>query len=367
MLVISEAEAIRKILESKNRFACYLGAGASVEAGVPTAAQICGNVRADLAAKLMVPKETEDQWAAGRLAWNNLALRYVTCIKTAYQNEAGRVEYFREMLRRKVPSFSHHAVAMLMAREFLKRTCITTNFDKLVERAFAIQGDEECQPIRSLEELRFWRAEASDRSFTLKLHGDYDTYNILNTDEEVIRISDKFRDKIVDYLKYSGLVVLGSAGWEKSIYTLFDYLGESAASGETLQHGLFWGVHVDTPQGTNLSDGQLEDLVMQRVDRGICPEITSMIKRVGRRSNELFCFFPVSGTGSFLFRLIETINRIPKLRDRNLFGIATTYLDHEMRLEHILQKALLPENVIRAHIERLRKRSDDALPKIAPR
>src|SRR5215469_7916956 len=91
----------------------------------------------------------------------------------------------------------------------------------------------------------------------------------------------------------------------------------------------------------------------------------NMIKRVGRKSNELFCFFPLWGAGSFLFQLIETINRIPKLQDRNLFGVATTYLDHEMRLAHTLRKALLPEDVLKGHIELLRKRAQDAPLKLA--
>ena len=356
MLVISGQEAIRKIVESKTRFACYLGSGASVEANVSTASQICSDIRSRLAAHDEISENELDAWAAKRLNWNDSARRYVTCIRTAYQTEADRIAFFRAMLRGKLPSFSHHAVAMLMARKYLKPTCITTNFDKLVESAFAIQGHQECQAIRSVEELRFWR-EGLDRSFILKLHGDYDTYNILNTAEEVILIPDEFRDAIADYLKDSGLVVLGSAGWEKSINTLFDYLGNKAQKGETLQHGLLWGVHMDTPQPHKFTQSKLQNLVQQRVKTEVCPEIRDMLNRVSAKSNEMFCFFPVWGTGAFLFQLIEKINLIPELRDRNLLGSAVTYLDQEMRLEHTLRTAKLPENVIRNHIERLKKKS----------
>jgi len=364
MFVISGTEAIRKIVESKRRFACYLGSGASVEANVSTASQICADIRARLAAHDEISDDKLDDWAAKRLNWNDPARRYVTCIRAEYQTEADRIAFFRRLLLGKLPSFSHHGIAMLMTHKYLKHTCITTNFDKLVESAFAIQGHQECQAIRSVEELRFWR-EGSDRSFILKLHGDYDTYNILNTQEEVILIPDQFRDAIAAYLKDSGLVVLGSAGWEKSINTLFDYLGDRAQKGETLQHGLLWGVHMDTPQPRNLSEAKLQNFVMKRVSTEVSPEIRDMLKRVNAKSNEMFCFFPVWGTGVFLFQLIEKINRIPELRDRNLLGSAITYLDQEMRLEHTLRNANLPEDVIKNHIERLRKKSKAPSPKVS--
>src|SRR4051794_34404583 len=228
-LAISETEAIRKILEARGRFASYLGAGTSIEAGVKSAVGICEEIRAMLARSRGISLANSrklDSWAARELNWSDLSLQYVTCIEEAFQTPADRVEYFRKMLKGIAPSFAHHATVILMTTGIIKRTCITTNFDKLIEQAFALQGEMECQPIRTTAELKYWR-EREDHAFALKLHGDYDTQNILNTSGETTLLDENWRNRLVEYLKHSGLFVVGTAGYEKSIYTLFDYLGEA--------------------------------------------------------------------------------------------------------------------------------------------
>jgi hypothetical protein len=77
-------------------------------------------------------------------------------------------------------------VSLLAARRVLRTTCLTTNFDKLLELAFAKQGEVECQAIRTPEEAAYWGGEP-DKCYILKLHGDYDTHSILNTRDETRR------------------------------------------------------------------------------------------------------------------------------------------------------------------------------------
>jgi hypothetical protein len=131
-----------------------------------------------------------------------------------------------------------------MTRDHLSRTAITTNFDKLLENAFSAIGESECQAIRMSEEVRFWR-QVRDKCYLLKLHGDYDTHNLLNTEEETVTLDVEIVAKAQNVLVNAGLLVLGSAGREKSIHTFMDNLASDRAKDSgILEHGLLWGVYV---------------------------------------------------------------------------------------------------------------------------
>src|ERR1043166_7066519 len=244
-MIISDTDAIRFILpgnavpreERYPRFACYLGAGASLEAGVKTAWEIAADIREEFAKGLDADavKRLEKE-----LRWNDPTLRYMTCIKKRYPDLARRVDYFRFLLKRVNPSFAHHAVALLMKHRYLRSTCITTNFDKPLESAFVRQGDAEIQPIRRDDEIRFWSND-SGLHYVLKMHGDYDTQNVANTVAETDLISDAFQEALTITLDSAGLLVLGTAGFEKSVHTLFDRLTRKDAPQNVLRFGVLWG------------------------------------------------------------------------------------------------------------------------------
>ena len=114
-MFISDGEAIRYILQEENRYVCYLGAGASVEAGVMTAQGICEEIRKELLEHSSLRDSDLD--------WDDPSQRYVTCIRKGYPTPAKRVQYFRRMLKNIRPSFCHHAVALLMRGNYFKINC----------------------------------------------------------------------------------------------------------------------------------------------------------------------------------------------------------------------------------------------------
>ena len=369
MLVISDAEAIRYILQDTDgpardrhpRYVCYLGAGASAEAEVKTAWQICTEIHDELlSAQPFSNSKKQDQiskWENAILNWNEPSLRYVSCIKAAYPSLPTRVEYFRKMLKGVAPSFCHHAVALLSTHRYFRNTCLTTNFDKLLENAFTQQGTVECQAIRTEEEIKY-RAKTEDRHYVIKLHGDYDTNNILNTDDETVSINEAMQDVVSTVLEDVGLIVIGTAGYEKSIHTMFDYLSKKAVNEEkVLRYGLFWGIYMGSSKPQNLTRAKLENLVQDRINKG---EISRDIKRMIERANSanpLFCFFPVWGAGNFMLDLIKAT------QNRALNGTAELYLDRKMRLRDLFRRADLSEEAINKHISSLdRKRT---LPEIS--
>lgn len=331
------------------RFVCYLGAGASVEAGVPAAQAICDDIRQRKTKRLKGP-DALAEWEQ-RVHWVDAGLRYASCMKDL-GNDAMRVQYFRELLRGRQPSFSHHAIACLMRKSLLKRTCLTTNFDKLLENAFTQQGGLECQSIRNDGEVKYWQNEP-DRCYVIKLHGDYDTYNILNTEDETLKINEALQNKAQGILQSSGLLVLGSAGNEQSIRTLFNDLS-ARVGGENslLSYGLLWGVFVGASKPKDLTSEQLEALMKKQIQQQVNREIVAMMERT-RLKNSNFYFFPVWGAGNFLFSLINAAKDLPG--GKELFAESALYLDHDMRLRHVFQSKGLSEKTISDHIWKLRE------------
>ena len=350
--IISDAEAIRNILGERGRYALYLGAGASAEAGVPTAESICGEIRADLLARAglaQAPADEIERWADDYLSWSDPSRRYVTCIRRWLANEARRVEYFRRLVLGVSPSYCHYAVALLMTGNYLRRTCLTTNFDHLLESAFVQEGIAECQPIRSKFECQYWDSN-SDRYYLLKLHGDIDTLNILNTREETIAISEEMRASVESLVRRSGLVVLGTAGGEKSVRAMFEELGRKASEEEgVLSFGLLWGVYMGTPRPLALTPDELRRRVVERIQQS---EINrDIVEAIGDSSNALFCFFPVWSAGEFMRDLVTAT------QDKPLIGRATQRLDREMRLRHVFSNAGLSDEAVTRHLGALRKQS----------
>jgi len=330
--IVPEHEVIRQAVTNKN-YVAWIGAGTSVEAKIKTAAQICEDLRKEMAS--FAQPADEKEWARTELNWDDMERRYSTCLKK-YGSDASRVRYFRQLIQDLPPVFSHHAVSLLMQAGFLKKTCLTTNFDKLIEIAFAQQGSSECQPIRSEEEARFWRQE-EDKYYVIKLHGDYDTHNILNTNDETVRIPKQLHGIGLTILKQSGLIVVGSSGYEDSVVRFFnDVLDDDSTA---LNMGLFWGVYVDGPRQTD--PGAVEERVISAIkQRRVSQKIVELMAR--KKGDRPCSFFPLWGAGNFFFKVVQSTEY------RSVIGRAERYLDHKMRLQHIFtQGGLTPQAILR--------------------
>jgi O-acetyl-ADP-ribose deacetylase (regulator of RNase III) len=345
MRIVPDLDAIRYILQHPDSYVCYLGAGSSAEAGVKTAFQICDQIR-DAVKPPNLRGKAETQWLNSQLRWDDLALRYAICIQK-YGNQASRLQYFRQLLLGRRPSFCHHAVAMLATEGLLKKTILTTNFDKLVESAFTQQGRIECQAIRTKHELDYW-AQEKDKAYVLKLHGDYDTYNIANTLDQIFMIGDKMHDSLSVALKGAGMIVVGAAGHEKSVHTLLDRLSQRTGPPDhVLDFGLLWGVYMgpNRPAKLNKSD------VLSTIQRTIGRDIIQLMERMESR-NEMFGFFPVWGAGNFFLDLIR------HTKNRTLIAAAHSYMDHEMRLRQVFIDAKLKPKAVEQHLQKLRKQRE---------
>ena len=342
--LVTEEQAQHALASQQRRFAAYLGAGAAVEAGVPTTDMICNEIRAKM---LSSDDPTEIERVEKELRWNERSSRYLNCIQKRFPNKYFRLDFFRRQIRGIRPSFCHHAIALLKVHEYLRPVSLTTNFDKLLELAFAEQGSADCQPLRSFRETKYYDEQES-RYFVLKLHGDCDTENILNTDEETRLIRPNMIGFLSTYLRRSGLVVLGSAGYEKSVHTLFDNLLAKDPS-EILTYGLYWGVFMGSGKPADPSSEAVMEKLSARIDEVISPEIRKAIEGAVKRGFEV-AFFPNWGSGDFL----EGVTRLTG--NAKLLSASRGYLDHEMRVREDFRNAGLSYAAVDSHLEHLRKK-----------
>jgi O-acetyl-ADP-ribose deacetylase (regulator of RNase III)/NAD-dependent SIR2 family protein deacetylase len=349
----TSGEVTRLMSDMGGQFAVWIGAGLSLEAGIKASREICDEIKTRLAKDAGV--SDTDTWARENLDWDDLNRRYYKCI-SRLGNRTVRIQYFRRIIRDVQPSFSHHAIALLMQRNYIRPTCLTTNFDKLLEMAFAQHAISEYQAIRSDVEVEYWGEE--EKFYILKLHGDYDTANILNTSDETIRIPGKLRNISTQLLQRSGLVVLGSSGYEQSVLRYFDELWERrlegakihGPEGNILDLGVYWGVYMGDRRPTGMGpDAELAQLQSKIADGNVSRNIVESAERAEKAERD-FSFFPLWGSGQFLYELIERL-------DDDLAGEARHYLDHKMRLRVVLGKGGLNSGAIDARLRRLDERA----------
>jgi hypothetical protein len=132
----------------------------------------------------------------------------------------------------KVPGAAHHAIAEL-ARRGLIRVILTTNFDRLLERALEEAGVPP-QVVSSPGGLAGMTPLQHAAVTVIKLHGDYADLEMRNTINELSTYPselDTLLDRVFD--EY-GLVISGwSAGWDKALVAALERL-------KSRRYPLYW-------------------------------------------------------------------------------------------------------------------------------
>lgn len=121
----------------------------------------------------------------------------------------------------KLPSAAHKAIARLVASGYL-RVIITTNFDRLMEKAFEEVGVTPTV-ISTTDQLGGALPLAHSGATVIKLHGDYLDTRIKNTELELGAYDTKL-DRILDRIfdEY-GLIVSGWSGdWDVALRTAIE-------------------------------------------------------------------------------------------------------------------------------------------------
>ncbi len=208
-------------------YALLLGSGVSTGAGVPTGWGVVTELvrRAAAARGVEAPQDDFDpeRWWADH--GDGRPLGYSSLLETLAPTPGARrallasffeptEEEWEEGL--KTPSAAHRAIAGHVVRGAV-RVILTTNFDRLIERALEAAGVMP-QVIATPAAVAGMEPLPHARCTVVKLHGDYATLDQLNTVEELTTYAPKTVALLRRVLDEYGLVICGWSGeWDHAL------------------------------------------------------------------------------------------------------------------------------------------------------
>jgi NAD-dependent SIR2 family protein deacetylase len=232
----------------------FLGAGASRSAGIKTAGDMIWDFKQRLyrSQKKLPPSAITDIGepavrrklqahfdGLGGFPSAGSETEYSSYFEATYHAPRDRRAYLDELIGRGKPSFGHHALALLMAED-LCRIIWTTNFDRTVEDAAAERmGGTGRLVVADLKEPEKIRRAVDENRWPVyaKLHGDYHSDALKNTDMELREQDAEMRRNLVDACRRQGLAVVGYSGRDASV---MEALMEALDDGRGFPGGLFW-------------------------------------------------------------------------------------------------------------------------------
>lgn len=209
-------------------YALLVGSGVSRSAGIPTGWEIVLDLCRKLAA--MLKKDCEPDPAVWYHDEFGKDPEYSELLNAIGKSPAERQQLLRSYFEPtdnereqglKQPTAAHRAIAKLVV-DGCCRVVLTTNFDRLIERAIEDKG---VSPVvlSTPDSLEGALPLAHQRCCVVKLHGDYLDTRIKNTPAELGSYDERqnqFLDQILDDF---GLVVCGwSAQWDTALRTALE-------------------------------------------------------------------------------------------------------------------------------------------------
>jgi len=222
-------------IDSDAKYAVFLGAGASITSGIPTAELCIWEWKRDIFltnnpgverqfSELTLPsvKERIQQWLDAQVGHpvEGATNEYSFYIEHCYPVGEHRKLYFAEKTRAASPHIGYKMLCLL-AEVGLITSVWTTNFDNLTARAAAefnitpIEAGIDCQH-RTIRQTR------KGELICVSLHGDYRYDNLKNLDEELKQQETQLTETLSQKIGDSGLIVLGYSGRDKSIMDVLE-------------------------------------------------------------------------------------------------------------------------------------------------
>ena len=229
--VLSLDAFIRSIgVKQSTPHALFLGAGASVSSGIPSAETSIWEWKRSIF--LSNNPGLEEQFAElslqsirqriqiwldrqGSFPKENSPDEYGFYVERCYPIAEDRVAYFRSKIKNAEPHLGYRLICRL-AEAGLFKSVWTTNFDGLVARA-AANSKLAAIEVGIDTQNRLARAAASGELLCISLHGDYRYDKLKNTAKELQDEEDRLRLALLDEICKTPLVVSGYSGRDQSV------------------------------------------------------------------------------------------------------------------------------------------------------
>ncbi|MDR2005436.1 MAG: SIR2 family protein [Prevotella sp.] len=219
---------------NKGAYALLLGAGISRSAHIPSGWEVEEMLIKQLAATQSVVNEKDwHQWYKDKYGHSaNYSLLLEALVKTPTERVQLMKGFFEptaeeKELGWKEPTKAHKAIAKL-AKDGYIRVILTTNFDRLLERALDMEGITP-QVIYHESDIEKVTPIAHSNTLTIvKINGDYIDCRFRNTTEELDDYSEPMKNYARRIFEDYGIITCGwSAMWDKG---LIDIINGSSSS-----------------------------------------------------------------------------------------------------------------------------------------
>lgn len=212
-------------------------------------------------------------------------------------NPEGLRKYIQEKVKndKVYPSYGHKFLGLLLKYK-LCNVIWTTNFDTLIEDSYsAVGGAPSDLNVAELSGAVLAKRALNDRAFPLyvKLHGDFRYENIRNLKEDLQR-NTEFSEALEIACNQNGLAVSGYSGRDKSAMR---YLDSALEKDNPFPKGLYWFIRPGQPAFQAVKD-LIEKAQRQGVDAKII-EIDNFNELMSRIKKQ-FTKIPTEDTKAYL-------------------------------------------------------------------
>jgi len=252
---MNEIEFYRSYLQASHQIMWFLGAGTSRTAGMPTASDLIW----DLKLKIYCGEENQD---IRNHDINNETIRrkiqgymdgkghpklwsqeeYSFYFELYFKNDYNaQRQYLTDQLNPNKISLNigHRVLGGLMELGLCK-VIFTTNFDEVIEAAFAKISEKNLSPYH-LEGSYAALSALNENRFPLyaKVHGDFKYEKVKNLRADLIKNDKEIQDCFLSASTRNGLIVSGYSGRDQNVMEMFNQAIEQR---NPFPFGLFWTV-----------------------------------------------------------------------------------------------------------------------------
>jgi len=211
------------VYSNKGVYATLLGSGVSRASGIPTG----WDVILDLIRKVakIVGEDCEPDPAEWYRKKYEIEPNYGQLLDSIAKTSSERQQLLRSYFEPtedersqgiKCPSKAHKHIAQLVAKGYL-RVIITTNFDRLTEKALEDIGITPTV-VSTVDQIGGARPLAHSEITIIKLHGDYLDTRIKNTESELDKYDKPLAELLDRILDEYGLIIAGWSGeWDTAL------------------------------------------------------------------------------------------------------------------------------------------------------
>ncbi|TBM15312.1 SIR2 family protein [Hafnia alvei] len=221
-------------------YSLFLGAGASVTSGIRTGFELVQEWREEIFSRFSTEPYTTPTRAREWLVethpdWYDQNNEYSSLFEKKFDLPSQRRRFVELQVDKKLPSIGYAYLVELFESKFFD-TVFTTNFDDLINEAFYQFSSDRpllCAHDSSIKGISI----TSSRPKIIKLHGDYLFDSIKSSLKETESLENNTREKLVEFTKEYGLILVGYAGNDNSIMDVLKYL---LKQDDYLRNGIYW-------------------------------------------------------------------------------------------------------------------------------